>query len=243
MSKMIVSKALKNNKELLLDDIEEIEFAKKYQILSKNTAFFWEISNEENQQNELINVNLFNFKKSDSSDDDEEENNCPIRPKAKYLCSKKCNEIRPLMKNKLVFKKEIQLSPFRKINERISIKNILYKKSIDSGLFHINDAMDLILSQDIIGGFWDKNDKTERLVNIITLDKFKKIKDNVISFNKGENENKIIYTILVLYYLKTKSNKNLDEYKLVIKKAEQFLQKNGINYEEFITNIFESKIK
>ena len=236
MSKMIVSKALKNNEELLKDDIKEIEFAKKYQILSKNTAFFGEISNEENQQNELINVNLFNFKKSDSSDDDEEENNCPIRPKA---CSKKCNEIRPLKKNKLVFKKEIQHSPFRKINERISIKIILYKKSIDSGLFHINDAMDLILSQDIIGGFWDKNDKTERLVNIITLDKFKKIKDNVISFNKGEDENKIIYTILVIYYLKTKSNKNLDEYKFVIKKAERFLRKNGINYEEFITNIFE----
>ena len=247
MSKMIVSKALKNNEELLKDDIKEIEFAKKYQILSKNTAFFGEISNEENQQNELINVNLFNFKKSDSSDDHEEKNNCLISPMSNLLCRKKCKK---KMKSKLIFKhkivneeisfnKEIQLSPLRKINERMSKKNILYKKSIDSGLFLINDDMNLILSQDIIEGFWDKNDKTERLVDIITLDKFKKIKDNVISFGKGENENKIIYTILVLYYLKTKSNKNLDEYKLVIKKAKQFLKKNGINYEEFITNIFD----
>jgi len=97
----------------------------------------------------------------------------------------------------------------------------------------------IILSQDIIEGFWDKNTNTERLVDIITLDKFKKIEGNVISFNKGKNENKIIYTILVIYYLKTKCNKDLDKYKLVINKAEKFLQKNGINYEDFIKNIFD----
>ena len=35
MGKMIVGKALKNNKELINDEKKEIEFAKKYQILSK----------------------------------------------------------------------------------------------------------------------------------------------------------------------------------------------------------------
>ena len=60
MSKMIVGKALKNNDELLKDEKNEVKFAKKYQILSKNTALFAEILNEEKQQSELIKVNLSN---------------------------------------------------------------------------------------------------------------------------------------------------------------------------------------
>ena len=43
MSKMIVGKAIKNNEELIKDEKKEVEFAKKYQILSKNTALFAEI--------------------------------------------------------------------------------------------------------------------------------------------------------------------------------------------------------
>ena len=40
LSKMIVGKALKHNEELLKNENKEIKFAKKYQILSKNTALF-----------------------------------------------------------------------------------------------------------------------------------------------------------------------------------------------------------
>ena len=40
MSKMIIGRALKNNGELIKDEKKEIEFAKKYQILSKNTSLF-----------------------------------------------------------------------------------------------------------------------------------------------------------------------------------------------------------
>ena len=63
MSKMIVGKALKNNEELLNNEKKEIEFAKKYQILSKNTALFAEILNEQKQESELIKVNLEASKK------------------------------------------------------------------------------------------------------------------------------------------------------------------------------------
>ena len=50
MSKVIVGKALKNNEELIKDEQNEIKFAKKYQILSKNTALFAEMISEESQQ-------------------------------------------------------------------------------------------------------------------------------------------------------------------------------------------------
>ena len=46
MAKMIIGKALKFNKELIEDEKKEIEFSKKYQILSKNTALFAEIIND-----------------------------------------------------------------------------------------------------------------------------------------------------------------------------------------------------
>jgi hypothetical protein len=58
MSKIIVGKALKNNKELITDKKKEVEFATKYQILSKNTAFFAEILNENIAQTKLEEVNL-----------------------------------------------------------------------------------------------------------------------------------------------------------------------------------------
>ena len=95
----------------------------------------------------------------------------------------------------------------------------------------------LITSQDIIEGSWDKNDETKKLIYIITSDKFDKIKNKIIALNKGPNETKIIYTILVIYYLKTKCTDKLSEYRLVINKAEKFLKKNGINYDDIVSGI------
>ena len=63
MAKMIVGKALKNNKEFLDNKKKEIEFALKYQILSKNTALFAEILNDGNDgQTKLVKVNLNEYK-------------------------------------------------------------------------------------------------------------------------------------------------------------------------------------
>ena len=60
LSKMIIGKALNNNKIFTENEQKETEFAKKYQILSKNTALFAEILNDEpnSKQSKLIKVNL-----------------------------------------------------------------------------------------------------------------------------------------------------------------------------------------
>ena len=102
----------------------------------------------------------------------------------------------------------------------------------------ISDAqINLIMSQDIIEGFWNENDETKAIIDIITSEKFDKIKNKVNALNKGEISIKIIYTILVIYYLKKECTDNLDEYKLVLNKAIKFLEKNGINYDDFVSNI------
>ena len=60
MSKMIVGKEIKNSKEFE-DEKKEIEFAKKYQVLSKNTALFAEIQNTNENIEKLIKVDIKNY--------------------------------------------------------------------------------------------------------------------------------------------------------------------------------------
>ena len=100
-----------------------------------------------------------------------------------------------------------------------------------------DDMTNLIMSQDIIEGSWSENDATKKLINIVTTNIFDKIKNKIVALNKGTNENKIIYTILVIYFLKTKCTQNLNEYRLVINKANKFLAKNGINYDDIVSGI------
>ena len=71
MSKMIVGKAFKFNAAMLKDEKKEIEFTKKYQILSKNTALFAEVLSKENQQSKLIKVNLSNITNYNKTVDNE----------------------------------------------------------------------------------------------------------------------------------------------------------------------------
>ena len=100
-----------------------------------------------------------------------------------------------------------------------------------------DDITRIIMAQDIIEGFWEENEETKKIINIITLDKFNHIKNNVMTLKKGTNEMKIIYTVLVIYYLNTKCTARLNEFRLVLNKANKFLNVNGIKYENIISGI------
>jgi len=124
-------------------------------------------------------------------------------------------------------------------NSNYSIKNNNISSNIESSLVkrNMNDDINLIMSQDIMDGFWDENIETKKIIDIITFDKFNKIKNKINALNKGENEIKIIYTILVIYYLKTNLSEKLKDYRLVINKANKFLLENGIDYDNIISCI------
>ena len=66
----------------------------------------------------------------------------------------------------------------------------------------------------------------------------KKIINNIknISLNLKEKE-KIFYTILIIYYISTKFEKNCEEYRLVLNKAKKYLRKNNIIYDNIINKI------
>ena len=308
MSKMIVGKALKNNEELTKDEAKEIKFAKKYQILSKNTSLFAEIINEESQQSKLIKIEL---NESKAKEDDYDYNYlgssnlyshsyalkssaktrshkdyclssnylvkcCAAAPRSKakkslgfFKSSKKRDsgdDFLGSIKNKvfgLFSSKEssnknstskkveseslnhaitessekIKISPKKNYNMDIGENDEEESPKINLNNNKIDDNTRLIMSQDIIEGSWNENDETKKLIGIITSEKFDKIKNKIIALNKGANENKIIYTIIVIYYLKTKCIDKLSEYRLVINKADKFLKKNGINYDDVVSNI------
>ena len=265
MSKMIVGKALNNNEEFKKDENKEITFAKKYQILSKNTSLFAEIINNESQQDKLIKVELKEIQEKKeypsysyssglhslyilSDDMDCERCYCcckasPIGFKAKKSSPLGSNFFGNL-KNKIKGFFSSSSSDEEDDND-IIINKSSNKNSSSSNNFKSNDSnnnnevnyTDLIMSQDVIEGSWNENNETKKLINKITSEVFDKIKNKIISLKKGENENKIIYTILVIYFLKTKCTQNLNEYRLVINKANKFLAKNGINYDDIVSSI------
>ena len=80
---------------------------------------------------------------------------------------------------------------------------------------------EVILSQDIFDGFWEKNNETELLINE-NIDVYNKI----VKFSEEKNvsDKKGSITILVLYYIFTKEPSKVEELKLIIKKAEKFLK-------------------
>ena len=69
------------------------------------------------------------------------------------------------------------------------------------------------------------------------MKKFNQIKDNIKNVYKGPNEIKLVYTILVIYYLNEKCSKRLNEFRLIINKANRYLEQNGIKYENIISAI------
>ena len=338
MSKMIVGKALKNNDELLKDEKNEVKFAKKYQILSKNTALFAEILNEEKQQSELIKVNLSNVNAKKSRNEYNVDryknihqnnssfgamsmpsmfgmsmppmggmsmppmggmsmppmggmggmqmggmggmpmpamggnnfslNNMGMMNSMQNMMNNMNNMNLNMMNNmnnmnlnmmnnmnaccanfsmnsnqnlnimSSSSKPSSSSSPKNNINNKKENKvPTNSKKAKNKGNKSSDAQINLIMSQDIIEGFWNENDETKTIIDIITSEKFDKIKNKVNALNKGEISIKIIYTILVIYYLKKECTDNLDEYKLVLNKAIKFLEKNGINYDDFVSNI------
>ena len=261
MSKMIVGKALKNNPEFKKDEKKEIEFAKKYQMLSKNTALFAEILNDgDNKQTKLIKVNL----------NDNENQRTPHRglvghwgikakkcmAAPKMLCCnaapmefKKCmampkmDLIKEISRKKrkmgkMMCKNDLALNAYdldRNDEESFEKKETKKTEKISNEIK--DDLTRLIMSQDIMVGAWNENEETKKIINIVTPDIFNKINNKVKGLNKGDQEIKIIYTLLVIYYLNTKHAQKLNDYKLVINKGKKYLISQGINYEDFIVGI------
>ena len=242
LSKMIIGKALKENKELIDDKEKEIEFSTKYQILSKNTALFAEIINDnnDNNQNELISVNLNDYIKEGN----------PFIPWPNWNQGGGAWGGAGGWGNSNAGGSwggaggwngaggfdngNMPSYDFENDNNNID-EEIKDKFENDKSKNYITK---LIISQNIIEGYWDENEETKELMNIFQQAKIDQIIEKIKSLNKEEeNENKIKYTILVIYYLNTEYSDKIDEYILIINKGKKYLIKQGIKYEDIIDGL------
>ena len=247
LSKMIVGKALKENEELIDNKKIEIEFSTKYQILSKNTALFAEIINDnnDNDQNELITVNLNDYIKEGSG--------IPIfnwpnqgfgggmgggwggsNGFGNYGGAMPSFDTGFGGGSNFGGFSDGSMPDFDSGNGNNDINNQIKDKIENNNKNYITK---LIISQDIIEGYWDENEVTKDLTNFIGQ-QMNQISTKIKSLNKGEeNENKIIYTISVIYYLNTEYSDKIDEYILIINKGKKYLINQGIKYEDIIDGI------
>ena len=241
MGKMIVGNALKYNKELTDNKDKELEFSQKYQILSKNTALFAEIINDKNDlnKNKLIKVNLNEYTNDyilgfPSS-------HLKLGGRGGLRTHKILNYEGGIMNQALP---QLNLASctvdFKALNlfeDKEEIKDTRSNNEKEKNNSNGIDINKLIMSQDIIEGFWNENEETKKINSIIMQDKLKTINGRIKEMNKGNLETKIKYTILVIYYLNTEKSEKLKEYKLIINKARKFLINQGVKYESIIDGL------
>ena len=257
--KIIIGQGLKYDKNLLESTDKEIEFAKKYQLLSKNTALFGEILKDgSSPQSELIKVNI-----------NDERNKILMRPgRAIFSARGRVTNAfgrggrmggRVLMKTKAMPSAKMTksigsaklalakttLAPrgAAKIEKNSAQKKTDYQKKPsfvqreDGSIGIMDEFNDMLVSQDFMEGFWDENKETKKLVDKVKKEKFDKIVQYVKNKNINQDFNKIVYTILVIYYIQKEKSKNINEFRLVLNKGKKYLISKGINYDEGIKTI------
>ena len=117
------------------------------------------------------------------------------------------------------------------------VKKPSYEQKSDGTIGMVDEFNDMLMAQDIIEGCWDEVKETKYIVNKIPKGGFEKIVEYVKSKNISQDFNKIVYTILAIYYIEKIKSKNIKEYRLVLNKGKKYLMNKGINYDQEIKNI------
>ena len=251
ISKILFSLYLIRNKDKITIK-EEVEIAKKYEIVSENTALFSKndddegdinkepmesISSEDksNWKSEFITNNIkFEPKKRRSSDSE-----C-YAPSRCTMCKSAPPKSAPPINSKTDY--------FQKLGDGISkiggfFKSFFSKESkendskpvIDNKINEIKSVKDLIFSQDPIDGNWTKDDYFEEIKKVIK-DEYEKSYDYIIK-KKGMNQN-IFYTFIMIYYIINKEKDKIVEYSKIVGKGKNYLSEKKASYDNLVKEIF-----
>ena len=198
-------------------------------------------------------INLFNYNNF-FSDNDIQENNIISFYDQEEFCSKQC-DMEPIFNcfscvnkcslyendnNYLNKKKRIKRGPYKKkpkiieINREESDKDKKEKKKKENIKQEDINLVDLILNQNPIDGYWDKDQNTIAIEKLLDKGIIKNIKK--LSKNKKEKD-KAYYTILIIYFISTKYPEKLEEYELILNKAKNYLKGINIIYDNIISKI------
>ena len=264
LSRIIIGNYLKLKKDLTEE--EEIKIAKEYQVLSKNTSLFGEIIGEGGQNelikvelakndqsdrrfkilNNKINYNMNLLSIGSIKRKSAAPSLGFVGAATKSL---KCNVVGAAPKmaemSKKIKKKSLKGDAAldyglekkflnKKINDNL---NFLENEKIKiENKNQFNDLQKIIMSQDIIEGYWEENENTKNIEN-----KFKEIFNKISNFiesnEKIKDKSKVKYTFIILYYLINDEKEKLNENKLIINKGKKYLISNNTSYDEIFSKI------
>ena len=244
LSKIIIDKYFKNN--LDLDEKKEIQLAKEYEVLSKNTSLYAEISNEESQKKQLIQIKVLS-----------KENK--IRRSFNYVSyggfgamrcarssigNKAARRSFPCYFSFAARKRKRDYSDDDDDNEsdndvddddndndnECEEKNTTKENEAKEDL----DIIELITNQDPIYGFWNKNKETLKIKKLLDKNVINNIHKVCL---KSKDKEKIFYTILVIHFIFKNYKNKVSEYRFVLNKAKSYLKKEGIDYDKISSKI------
>jgi rubrerythrin len=91
------------------------------------------------------------------------------------------------------------------------------------------DIKNIILTQDIMEGYWEKNEETETIINKIS-DIYEKIKNYLNEKKIEDNLEKILFTFIMIYYIENKEKDLINDYLLILEKGKKYLKKQNLAY-------------
>ena len=78
-------------------------------------------------------------------------------------------------------------------------------------------------------GYWEKNEKTETIINKIN-DIYEKIKNYLNEKKIEDNLEKILFTFIMIYYIENKEKDLIKDYLLILEKGKKYLKKQNLAY-------------
>ena len=78
-------------------------------------------------------------------------------------------------------------------------------------------------------GYWEKNEKTETIINKIN-DIYEKIKNYLNEKKIEDNLEKILFTFIMIYYIENKEKDLINDYLLILGKGKKYLKKQNLAY-------------
>ena len=149
-----------------------------------------------------------------------------------FEIKKNCFEIK---KTRMIGRKKISKNHEKIEKKKKKSNNNKKENKENEDIIHEDiNLVDLILNQNPIDGFWDKDKSTLEIEKLLD----KHIIDNIKKLSKNKKEkDKAYYTILIIYFITTKYPEKLGEYELVLNKAKNYLKGINIIYDKIISKI------
>ena len=240
LSKIIISNLLNsNNGNNSIDEKTCLELSTTYQVLSKYTALYAEIINYgDKNQNGIIPLTF-------------------IHSETNYICNNfRVNQPKihtpktgkhGHAKTYITYTDPITGKTYEDVKmNNYQIPNIQIKQKqkkrggvMDKNYDYNFDLNDIVLTQDLMEGFWDSNDNTIKIVNEIKdiYDKADTIIKKLVSNDNDELKRKILFTFIIIYFIENNATETIAEFKLIIEKGKNFLKNNNIEYDNIYTNL------